>query len=79
MRFLKNSYKQANNVLCIKVLCLVENETKVKTGGKNLVKNTRTSHSLPSFLIILRSSIFVLRQILHKSAQNLENYTRKTG
>ena len=40
MMFLKNSYKQAkfNNVLRIKVLCLVENETKVKTGGKNLVK-----------------------------------------
>ena len=70
MMFLKNSYKQANNVLRIKVLCLVEHETKVKTGGKNLVKNTPTSHSLPSFLIS-SSSIFVLRQVLHKSAQNL--------
>ena len=78
MMFLKNSYKQANNVLRIKVLCLVDDETKVKTGGKNLVKNTRISRSLPSFLIILSSSIFVLRQVLHKSAQNLENYTRKT-
>ena len=71
MMFLKNSYKQANNVLRIKVLCLVENKTKVKTGGKNLVKNTPISHSLPSFLIISSSSIFVLRQVLHKSAQNL--------
>ena len=56
MMFVKNSYKQANNVLRVKVLCLVENETKVKTGGKNLVKNTRASHSLPSFLIISSSS-----------------------
>ena len=78
MTFSKNSYKQANNVLRIKVLCLVENETKVKSGGKKLVKNTRTSHSLPSFLIISSTSIFVFRQVLHKSAQNLENYSRKT-
>ena len=70
MMFLKNSYKQANNVLRIKVLCLVENKTKVKTGEKNLVKNTPISHSLPLFLIS-SSSIFVLRQVLHKSAQNL--------
>ena len=39
-------YKQENNVLRIKFLCLVENETKVlKTGGKNLVKNIQTSVS----------------------------------
>ena len=36
--------KQANKFLRIKMLCLVENETKVlKTGGINLVKTTQTS------------------------------------
>ena len=58
MMVLKKSYKQVNNVLFPEVLYLAENETKVlKTGGKNLVKNTRTSHSLPSYLII--SSIYL--------------------
>ena len=39
------------------MLCLVENERKVlKTGGKDLEKNIRTSRSVPSYLII--SSIY---------------------
>ena len=56
-------YKQENNVLGIKILCLVENETKVlKTGGNILVKNTQTyvsallSYYLSSHMLLFELS-----------------------
>ena len=56
------------------MLCLVENETKVlKTGRVNLVKNTQNI-CLCLHILLFQGFIFVSRQVLQKSMQNLENY-----
>ena len=58
----ENSYKQANNFLRMKMLCLVENETKVlKTGGTNLVKNALTSVSAFISYYFKDSSLFSVK------------------
>ena len=56
------------------MFCLVENETKVlKTGGKKLVKNKLLKHlGLSLHILLFQVFIFVFRQILLKSVQNLE-------
>ena len=75
---LKNSYKQANNFLHIKILCLVENETKVlKTGGKSLVKNTQTSVSVLISYYLSSLQLVVLVKQLHVNSSR-KTRTQKT-
>ena len=47
----------------------------LKQEEKKLVKNTQTPQS---HILLFQGFIFVLRQALHKSVQNVENYSWKT-
>ena len=47
----------------------------LKQDEKKLVKNTQTPQS---HILLFQGFIFVLRQALHKSVQNVENYSWKT-